>query len=149
MTTVESLAESISIEEINEEVDIIPVKYLDFEREYAPTELKDFRGRITVTKRLAYQHEQEVRLTIRPIALDPRDWDKPDFGLPKPCRLPVDIDKLIHEIHISPYPAAPFESSVRAICRMFGMDEERIRVSSLLRYKRASISDFLTPLLTP
>jgi len=100
VTTVSSLAESVSVEGINEVVDIVPVKYLDFDREYVPTELKDFRGRITATKRLAYQHEQEVRLTIRPVTQNPMDWEQTDFGQPNPIRLPIDVNKLIHEIRV-------------------------------------------------
>lgn len=144
VTTVGCLAQSVHVGMTEEVVDIVPVKYLDFERQYPTSELKDFRGRISVTKRLAYQHEQEVRMTIRPAPSDPKRWKDPDFGKPDPVRLPVDLGELIREIHISPYPSPPFEASVRAVCGLFGIETESIRVSSLLTYQPASLAQYLT-----
>jgi len=128
VTTVQSLAESLLIDGLGEVVDIARVKYLDFDREYPPNELKDFTGRITIAKRLAYRHEQEVRLTVRPTTANPRDWEDPAFGKSESTCLSVNLSKLVHEVHISPYPSQPFEASVRAICSLYGIEEERIKV---------------------
>lgn len=144
VTTVGSLAKALHVDGLGEEVDIARVKYLNFAREYPPAELKDFTGRLTVTKRLAYQHEQEVRLTVRPTTANPRDWENPAFGKSEPTRLPVDLKNLIHEVHISPYPAQPFESSVRTICGLYGIKEERIHISSLLTYRGAQLAQHLS-----
>ena len=52
VTTVQSLAGSLRLDNVQEELDIVPVKYLDFAKKYAPPELKAAGARITVTKRI-------------------------------------------------------------------------------------------------
>jgi hypothetical protein len=85
-----------------------------------------------------------VRLTIRPTTANPRDWENPAFGKSEPTRLAVDLNELIHEVHISPYSAQPFESSVRTICRLYGIAEDRVRVSSLLTYQADRLAQYLS-----
>ena len=133
VSTVGALASSLLADGIEEVIDIVPVKYLDFRLKYLPAKLKDFKGRITVTKRVAYEHEREIRLTIRPAPKDPREWQRENFGLPNPIRLPVNTGELIQEIQISPYTFEPFASSVKTVCKIFGISPDRIRTSDLLQ----------------
>ena len=56
----------------------------------------------------------------------------PEYWRPKPVELPIDISLLLKRVHVSPYQVAPFESSVRKVCDMFGLPADIVQPSRLL-----------------
>jgi hypothetical protein len=79
-------------------------------------------------KRLAFAHEKEVRL-VKLL----HDHIDPD-GLPGPENLtvPVDLDKLIHAIYVTPYAQSWYAEIVAAVVQKFAPTlAERIQWSRM------------------
>jgi hypothetical protein len=133
-TTADSLKAAIEAGDSAHLVHIHPVKYVDFfDPTLRPADCVVGGHRAPLLKRISYAHEKEVRAFInRRTPDDPREMLRDDFWEPSAIMLPVDVNKLINRVHISPYPTAPFESSVRQICAAFRVNAEIVQRSGLL-----------------
>jgi hypothetical protein len=143
-TTLGALKDSISAGKSAHRVHIYPVKYLDFfDERLKPTDCIVEGHRAPLLKRLSYEHEREVRAFIVRVpetaraALDLESWK------PVPVRTPVNVSRLVKAVHVSPYPAEPFASSVTRICEQFGLSEEIIKPSRLLSGHEELLDRFL------
>jgi hypothetical protein len=122
-TTVDAFIRSIKSRRSAHHVQIYPVKYLDFfDKTLKPTDCVVEGHRAPLLKRLSYQHENEVRAFINP---------QLSSGA-APVRLPVDATVLVNRVHVSPYPSAPFASSVKRVCELFGLSAASIVQSKML-----------------
>lgn len=106
------------------------IKYIDFSNEsLKPPDCVTEDGHlIGMVKRVAYAHENEVRMYIT------RDRAKGSLELqePAPTRVPVSVAKLLEGVVISPFAGELIERSVRAVCRWGGVDENIVAKSNLL-----------------
>lgn len=88
-----------------------------------------------VHKREDYEHEKEVRaMTMISDAVQaaadadaPAEFEVTDLGL----LLPVDLDKLVESVHISPLAGPWFASIVHASLERFGFDSSRVKKSAM------------------
>lgn len=106
------------------------VKYVDFANSsLVPKDCVTADGHlIGMIKRVAYEHENEVRLFISP-AREPGNLEP---QLPTPIRVSVDVDTLLEAVVVSPFATPLIERSVRAICRWAKIDERIVSKSGLL-----------------
>lgn len=132
-TTLGALKDSISAGNSAYRVNIYPVKYLDFfDDRIEPKDCVVEGHRAPLLKRLSYEHEREVRAFIVRVPETPRAGLDLEFWKPIPVRIPVTVNRLVRAIHVSPYPAEPFGSSVTKICEKFGFSGEIVKPSRLL-----------------
>lgn len=132
-TTLQDLADSID----DDRVFLSEVRYINFNDEnHTPSDLNVNGHFSPLLKRESFKHEQEVRLFFQPKA-DFETLSDLNYKY-KPELISVDVSKLISKIYISPYAQEPYNSSVRAVCRLFGIPESKIVDSNLL-----SIEDHL------
>jgi hypothetical protein len=146
-TTFDALKKSIQACESAFRVHIYPVKYLDFfDNSLTPADCVVEGQRAPFLKRVSYEHEHEIRASVLCVpetarkALDLESWK------PAPVRLPIKLDQLIKAVHVSPYAAEPFPSSVSKICEKFCLPDGIVRPSRLLSgheelLARAFVSD--------
>ena len=81
---------------------------------------------VPLLKRKSFEHENEVRLFI--------NVGKPPFNAEtKSETIKIDRDILIEQIYISPYATEPFISSTISICKKYGVEDSKIKVSQLLK----------------
>lgn len=133
-TTLQDLADSID----DERIFLSEVRYINFNDESLTPNNLMVNGHFSpLLKRESFKHEQEVRLFFQPKA-DNETLSDPNYQY-KPELVSVDLSKLISKIYISPYAQEPYNSSVRAVCRLFGIPEFKIFDSNLLK-----IEDHLT-----
>ncbi|WP_283148974.1 DUF2971 domain-containing protein [Silvimonas soli] len=104
------------------------VKYLDFANPNlkAPDCVTEDGQMIGMLKRIAYAHENEVRMYISP------QRSGLELRTPIPIKVPVDVNQLLEQIVISPFAGEAIERSVRAICRWGGVNDILISRSTLL-----------------
>ena len=106
------------------------IKYIDFSNEsLKPSDCVTEDGHlIGMVKRVAYAHENEVRMYIT------RDRAKGSLELqePAPTRVPISVAKLLEAVVISPFAGELTERSVRAVCRWGGVDGNIVAKSNLL-----------------
>ena len=143
-TTLAALKESIDVRELPSQVNIFPVKYLDFfDKSLQPTDCVVEGWRAPLLKRNSFEHEREVRAFVVPVpeaervAMDFTNWR------PMPLRLSVDVGRLVKAIHVSPYSEQPYLSSVRRICEKFGLAEDIVKESRLLSGIEELMDNFL------
>lgn len=138
-TKVGALEASINSRNNSEIVFLDKVRYIDFdcdELKFDELGLSKSNASILL-KRQEYDHEREVRLYIIPNEHDLFNSRNmlDDYWLNykiKPRTLDIDIDQLIEEIIISPFAGEPFLSSINIISKQFGIDQRKIRRSTLL-----------------
>lgn len=129
-TSVASLKSAILNSEQERVIHAGAVKYIDFSDPSLTvsdcvTEDGQLMGMI---KRIAYAHEQEVRMYIT------GDREKGSLQLQNPVstRVSVDVDKLLEAVVISPFASESLSRSVRAVCKWSGVNENIISKSNLL-----------------
>lgn len=96
------------------EIIIGRVKYIDYDRQFAPLDESFFY------KRLAFRHEQEVRAVLH------KREDPPECGLVVPAKL----DRLIESVHVSPFAPDWFLKTVQATMSAFGV-RKKVKQSRL------------------
>ncbi|WP_316674897.1 DUF2971 domain-containing protein [uncultured Tolumonas sp.] len=123
-TTVDNLIKSIELGGSNKTIHIGKVEYLDFfNAELRPEDyVINERTLSPLIKRKSYEHENEIRLYIDH---DIGESIKPEF-------INVETSVLINKIYISPYSDSLFESSIKAICEKYLLNDTFIGKSSLL-----------------
>lgn len=102
-TTAEHLYEALGR---SPRIDIGKVQYIDYSLKYAP-----LHGSFWC-KRMAFEHEHEVRAVIKSLG-------EKKSGI----AVPINIDKLIDAIYISPYAPQWFESVVRSVLTRYGISK--------------------------
>ncbi|WP_197066361.1 DUF2971 domain-containing protein [Pantoea sp. MBLJ3] len=140
-TTVGSLKKSIEAEDNINLVHLNKIKYLNFDDlSLKQEELleNDMAIASILFKRKEYEHEKEVRLYHKPHEHDlfnPQHtmftdyWEKYTI---KPYFINVNINELINDVVISPFVSDPYESSVKAICSKYELNNCKVYKSSLL-----------------
>lgn len=132
-TTLDGLKESICLRDYPAIVHIYPVKYLDFfDSALQPKDCLVEGHSAPLLKRIAYQHEREVRAFTSKRSSDPLRMTDVNYWQPTPMRLPVDVKTLVKSVHISPYATQPFPRSVVKLCELFGLEPTVVRPSKLL-----------------
>ena len=132
-TTFGALKESIAARDSAFRVHIYPVKYLDFfDTKLKPMDCVVEGHRAPLLKRISYEHEREVRAFIVHVPETARAGLKLEDWRPVPVRIPVDVNRLVKAVHVSPYPGEPFASSVTRICEKFSLPDGIVRPSRLL-----------------
>ncbi|WP_089162173.1 hypothetical protein [Caballeronia sordidicola] len=106
------------------------VKYLDFSsKDLTPPDCVSEDGHLMgMIKRVAYAHENEVRMYIT----DKRAPHDLTIHVPAPAIVQLDVDKLIEGVVISPVVSRSIEQSIRAVCRWGNVDPSKLWKSSLL-----------------
>lgn len=106
------------------------VKYIDFaDKSLKPSDSVTEDGQlIGMIKRIAYAHENEVRMYIT----RDRELGSLELQEPAPTRVSVNVEKLLEAVVISPFADEAIERSVRTICRWGGVDESIVSKSNLL-----------------
>ncbi len=106
------------------------VKYLDFSsKDLTPPDCVSEDGHLMgMLKRIAYAHENEVRMYITGKRA-PRDLSIHD---PAPAIVSLDVHKLIEGIVISPVASRSIEQSIRAVCKWGNVDPSKVCKSPLL-----------------
>ncbi|WP_321871710.1 DUF2971 domain-containing protein [Paraburkholderia tropica] len=119
--------------EDGEEVPVVhlgAVKYLDFaDTNLTASDCVTVDGQmIGMIKRVAYEHEKEVRMYIAPT----RPEDSVELYKPEAKRVSLNVHSLIESVVISPFASATIDRSARAVCRWSGVDESFVSRSKLL-----------------
>ncbi|MGA9913192.1 MAG: DUF2971 domain-containing protein, partial [Paraburkholderia sp.] len=106
------------------------IKYLDFtSTNLTPSDCVTQDGHlIGMTKRVAYAHENEVRMYIT----RPRELGSNEDLKPAPANVSVDIAKLIEGVVISPFAGTSLRQSIQTVCRWGGIDPSKVSTSNLL-----------------
>lgn len=127
-TNIELLKRAINPIHNDVRISIGKVKYIDFFDLALNAEDCIVDGDILpLTKRLSYKHENEIRM-----------YTTPKFDIvtteieAKPYLLPIDPLVLIDMVYISPYAKEPYISSTIEVCKMLGLNENKIKHSDLL-----------------
>lgn len=128
-TTLKSLIDSID-DEKEDRIYFSEIKYIDYDNPDLQPQDCVVNGNIgPLLKRKSFEHENEARLYFTPN----KNYSKPEESNPKPEFVKVDTDKLIEKVYISPYAVEPYPSSVECILKIFGIGEDKIIRSSLLK----------------
>ncbi|CNB50048.1 Protein of uncharacterised function (DUF2971) [Yersinia intermedia] len=140
-TTVGTLKKSIESQDNDKLVFLNRVKYLNFDDlNLEENEILENDKAIAsiLLKRKEYEHEKEVRLYHKP---DEHDLFNPQHTMftdywesytIKPHFVNVNINEMIHDIVISPFVSEPYESSVKAICSKYELNNCKVYKSTLL-----------------
>ena len=132
-TTFGALKESIAVRDSAFRVHIYPVRYLDFfDAKLKPRDCVVEGHRAPLLKRISYEHEREVRAFIVHVPETARAGLKLEEWKPVPVRIPLDVNRLVKAVHVSPYPGEPFAGSVTRICEKFSLPDGIVRLSRLL-----------------
>jgi hypothetical protein len=129
-TSVGALRRALSHGDKTPVIHIGSVKYLDFnDPNLKPADCVSEDGHIMcVTKRIAYEHEKEVRMFItRQHAANHAELLKPES-----MKVPVDLQAILEAVVISPFATETLERSVRAVCKWAGVNQEIVSRSNLL-----------------
>lgn len=129
-TSVKSMKHALQGNDQSHLIYIGAVKYLDFADELLKTSdcLTADGHMIGMIKRVAYAHENEVRMLITG-DIDPKN---PAAATPKPKLVKIDIDTLIEGLVISPFASVPMRNSIRAVAAKYGIDASKVTDSPLL-----------------
>lgn len=140
-TSPKSLTAAFAKNSDDKAISIGKVKYIDyFDKNLTKDDCK-VDGHISpLLKRASYSHEHEVRLFISPKIDAGRVTDAYN-----PVRVRVDLDLLIEGIYISPYASNLFSSSVKAICKKYGIKSEKIHHSELFTGFESLMNIIKTP----
>ncbi|WP_112067640.1 DUF2971 domain-containing protein [Herbaspirillum rubrisubalbicans] len=129
-TSVKSLKTAILKDEKSPVIHMGAIKYIDFSDEkLKPSDCVTVDGHLMgMVKRIAYSHENEVRMYIT------GEREKGNLELKKPAstRISFDLESLLEAVVISPFAGASLDRSVRAICRWSGVKENIVSKSTLL-----------------
>ncbi|MGA4422897.1 DUF2971 domain-containing protein [Ralstonia nicotianae] len=129
-TSVGALKSALADDQEGRVIHVGAIKYIDFTNEsLKPSDCVSEDGHlIGMLKRVAYAHENEVRMFIT------RDRVRGSLELqePAPTTVRVSVTKLLEGVVISPFAGETIQRSVRAVCRWGGIDEHIVAKSSLL-----------------
>jgi len=129
-TSVGAIKAALADNEQSHAIHIGAVKYLDFaDKSLTPPDCVTEDGQLVgMIKRIAYSHENEVRMYIA------RERPKDSLELLKPeaTNVSVNIDKLLEGVVISPFAGKAIENSVHAVCRWSGVDKSIVSKSLLI-----------------
>lgn len=129
-TSVGAIKAALANNEQNHVIHVGAVKYIDFADESLnPSDCVTEDGQlIGMIKRVAYAHENEVRMYIA------REREQGSLALqePAPARVSVDLHKLLEAVVISPFASETVQRSVRAVAKWTGVDESKVSKSNLL-----------------
>jgi hypothetical protein len=127
--TVGSLKAAIGTDESDREIHIGAVKYVDFSDEsLKPSDcLTDDGHLMGMVKRIAYAHENEVRMCLSP----ERDFRAHVILKPASTRVSVSLDDLLTKVVISPFAEGALEAYVRAVFGWARLDETILSKSTL------------------
>ncbi|KLF69258.1 hypothetical protein YA38_15460 [Klebsiella aerogenes] len=140
-TTVGALKKSIESEGNDNMVYLDRIKYLDFDDIDLNKEMLWENNRAIASilfKRKEYEHEKEVRLYHKPDEydlLDPQHTMLTDYWeryTIKPYFINININEMIQDVVISPFVSEPYESSVKAICSKYELNNCKVYKSALL-----------------
>jgi hypothetical protein len=132
-TTFGALKDSISVRDSAFRVNIYPVKYLDFfDTKLKPRDCVVEGHRAPLLKRISYEHEREVRAFIVHVPKTPRAGLDLEGWKPVPVGIPVDVNRLVKAVPISPYTADPFADSVARTCGKFSFPDGIVKPPRLL-----------------
>ncbi|MDN3617291.1 DUF2971 domain-containing protein [Vibrio gallaecicus] len=121
-------------------VQVGAVKYMDFSD-------PNIDGRECVTdghlspllKRSSFQHENEVRLfTVPTVSVESGAEIKPESHFVKAL-----ASEVIEAVYISPFAGEPYTSSVKAICSKYGIPDEKVIESNLLKGHEALLDSIV------
>lgn len=128
-TSVKSIKASLNGNTQDYVIDMGRVKYLDFNAEgLTENECTTEDGQsIGMIKRVAYKHENEVRLLILPGPLKLDNLIKPE-----PVSVSVNLSEMIEAIVISPIAGRALEDAVRAVCHWSGIEDRKVSKSKML-----------------
>lgn len=139
-TSISALQSALTHFEQDILVQIGAVKYMDFND-------PNIDGRDCVTdghlspllKRSSFQHENEVRLFTEPtVSVENHTEIKPESHFVKALAVEV-----IEAIYISPFAGEPYTSSVKAICSKYGIPDEKVIESNLLKGHEALLDNIV------
>lgn len=126
-TSLESLAFSFKDNDDEHQISIGKVKYIDYFNSGLTKDDCVVDGTISpLLKRLSFSHENEVRVFISPNVAEGEV-----IKGRKPLRIKVDLNSLIEGVYISPYASGLFTSSVKAICKKYLIEEQKVHASGL------------------
>ncbi|RZJ30888.1 MAG: DUF2971 domain-containing protein [Chryseobacterium sp.] len=129
-TSVGALKSSIISTDLNPAIHLGSIKYIDFsDASLTPPDCVSEDGQLFgMIKRIAYSHEQEVRMYIT----RDRRGNMLEIQDPAPMRVSVDIEKLLEAVVISPFAGESISQSVRAICKWAKVNSNLVSKSNLL-----------------
>lgn len=129
-TSVGALKSAIIDTEQDPIIHLGAIKYIDFSDDrLTPPDCVTEDGQIFgMIKRIAYSHEQEVRMYIT----RDRRGKMLEIQAPEPIRISVNLEKLIEAVVISPFAGESVSQSVRAVCKWSGVNNNLISKSNLL-----------------
>ncbi|MCK4135709.1 DUF2971 domain-containing protein (plasmid) [Ralstonia solanacearum] len=106
------------------------IKYLDFtSTDLTPSDCVTQDGHlIGMIKRVAYAHENEVRMCIT----RPRELGSMEDLKPAPTSVSVNVEKLIEAVVISPFAGTSLRQSIQTVCRWGGIEARKVSTSNLL-----------------
>jgi hypothetical protein len=129
-TSVGALKSAFADSEQSPVIHVGAVKYIDFaDTSLKPSDcLTEDDQLMGMLKRIAYAHENEVRMYIT------REREPGSLALqePAPTKVSVNVDKLLEAVVISPFAAETIERGVRAVCKWSGVSENIVSKSNLL-----------------
>lgn len=130
-----------SFNNYQEDVFIGEVKYCERSSNSEDVDVNVFDG--VMHKQVSYSHEQELRALIHGPHIDDKKIDWKDcivIGTPPissisivGIKVPVNLNRLVNTIHVSPSAPSWFTNLVEAIVRKYDLDYPVVK-SSLLRY---------------
>ncbi len=128
-SSVSSIRKSIENNGENHIIHVAPVKYVDFyDKNLKPSDCVSDGYTIGVIKRASFSHENEIRFFMAGNI----DIKNPENHIQHPLKVNINSSLLIERIYISPFSREPFKSSVRAICRKYGVCLNTVEDSKLL-----------------
>lgn len=129
-TSVKSIRSALSSNEQPHIITMGALKYLDFaDSSLTAADCVSADGHLMgMIKRIAYAHENEVRMMISG-DIDPHN---PDSAIPTPKYVETDMNTLIERLVISPFATIPMKISIRAIVKKYNIDKSKLHESPLL-----------------
>lgn len=119
-----------SLRNTEEGVQMSEIKYIDYDNEAIPDGNHNYP---MIHKHLAYSYENELRLlhTVNHQAGFLYDWSKEEISPGK--YIPVDVDRLIYEVVISPHAPNWYRDLIADICQKYGLGHKPILKSVLAK----------------
>lgn len=138
-TSTTKLSNSIILKDLEHNINIGRVKYIDYDDINIPLTECDVDGFDSpLLKRISYSHEHEVRAFISTSL----NYDNAATYTPTAKRVHIDLDTLIENIYITPYASEPYPSSVKYICQLLGVPSEKIVESKLMSFDSSYVKLF-------
>lgn len=129
-TTVSAIRAALEMNKQSHIVHMGAIKYLDFaDDSLSPADCVTDDGQLFgMVKRIAYSHENEVRLYITG-SIDPKNYAA---ASPEPISLDIDAMILIDSLVISPFASISMRKSIQSIAKKYGVASSKVIESPLL-----------------